>query len=1155
LAKSQKQPAEKSQAITAQAIRDILTSTDAQLITYYLRALLVDKIQEIKNQTPDAAYLFMERFKILDQPNGEEVFKARFVAMDEKNRQAFNRFTLIDALVDQAATRIALLNTPNDREHNPYHLESLMGIVQAAGLGPDYVEQVMSGVWKGHTITPHPTGYLQEVTEGDVASGVDLFMDLIDIGVFHSGYEVPGESRQEELNKALDALLEAETITPSRRATTLEEIKFAASFGLKYVNARSHVLDRVTAASENVFGPRKNAQYPPNFTRRECRMDMALRAWHAGDYDGKPNAEQWTLMAGQVVTTYMAISNHLWRLEQANRYLKGEKPENLGLSFDEAWANQGRPNVDLDDMHHELQDLYELLGGLKTSLYEVFSDIETAMGQITDPTIDGARRAEVFKELEPIFANVKTRMANLYDNRRLKGRTLKSDHGLHVYDSIVREFKRLREVGTSKSHWSDEATTLFEDAAEDLRMDGIALFKIEPRHNHDVNNQIVDNLFNLKSFRAYTIRHGILELDDFRFVDAVGGFRNIDLEDQHRILSAVEAGMPREDGQLLKFFYEANPEGYDDNGYPLQTYGTLRRLEVMEMYQLKFGPMAIIAESDNKGARLQSFIFSPFHLDLMVHTPLNEDHENILGTHLSIEQNYELGAKDRIAKRIRRNVPGQFKRAGGAAMKARSDITRQFGQFSGALIYMQMQRDAEMAARLGKPYYAYEGSGLSNERGGGDPMVAVRLIAQSLQEYQNMTGQPLSEELLSMASSVIHTVQGRELYKTEREIARETESQIAEIIGMRMELEGHVKPGTFIPQKQVLSPTMEKFLRAQINKMMSHYSDVRNAKHPEQGIEVLNLLALIVSDPTMAGNTNNAARMLSKSAGNKAKTITQQRAIGNNIWLALMRTHHDGWFTAGKFMEELHEALHKGFVDEDGQTCRLQESDIEDLLDNEFWDYNAFVRTLTPLARADFAHGAHRLGIDHWGHDQMMSRGRSARVSEDGVLEFAQIDGATAEQSYFAGLYYDAQSMTAGMNALADGSFSSVEDFEIIRRSSDAPNLSLAFNEAAEERWSFLPAVRESARRSRPVLAVMDAYEEQLAAGQKFSTDEQRAAASAYRGTSVTPNQHIVIDYARAYGRRREPLPANPTDVLPTAVHMANDNALSGLALEITGEA
>lgn len=1121
----------------------ILAGTDRKSIREVLQSLADREIQNQGNQYPAAVKLFNQRYEIFNQENGQEEFERLLSELSEDELYAWTRYSLVEKEVDYISWVVAKLNRPDDREHNPYHMGTIIAGLAAAGKGRDYIENMLSHFMHGITATDHPTPHLYESSTIGKEDGVDRRLHLIECAAnISNGYEG-------SVADAVADLLDMDTrLAPERRMTTLGEIVAKLRPALRYKNAREIVLDNIQAECDTMYGPRKSSREAPDFSREDMKMDFAMRLW--ADYDGKPNAEYWTLLAEEVVDTHLCLSMHLWRLEQANNALNG-LPAKHKPTLPEIFSAGNRVP---DNLHPELKEIYGLLYGLKRDLDDIYQGVEKEYKYLNDRHIDANERARRFQEKEGAFAHYHDRVKTLYDNRRFNGRPIPQDRGLSVYVETIKEMIRLRDH-SEVAGWGKNVTKLMDAAASDLHQYGFTHFKMEPRHNHLVDERVVNNLFRHADFLEAITSEKILSSAELKLVHKANkgkGVASLSLAELSPILVKIEKGMDKR--RMREFQLAANPLVFDEDGYPDQAHGTLRRLAVMEQFPLKYGPLLILAESNDRGERLSAFIARPFRLDLVVHTALTEHLKTMRRAHHDRRQIFNAGGREYLARQKAKKAPLQFVRATMAAMLARSDIGKDSGILSGVEVYQAGQDIAKESANIGVASLIKEGSGASNERGGGDRMVLLRLIAQVLQEWNEETGEPIPDDIKTMAVSLLTTQQGRALHKSEAEMTQELQDEIAEMMGLWGELDGVFKKGTFIPQRQKFRTEMEEVLHYALEECMEAYEKIRYAKG-ENGIDcVLDLLANSVSDPEAAGFTNSAARKLSKSDGGGKKKLTKQRAIGSNIWIALMRTHHDGYFTVSDFFKILHKALHTGIeikgADGNTKTVKLYKKDIEKLLDSKHHDYNIFVRSLTPLARADFAEGMKRLGMQKFDYERLRTAGGATRIEKG---QFKKGSGKiTQEQAYLATLFKSADDLRIVSESLLDGTFIDQSDFQTIERSHkpQAGYLRMEFSKAMQARWPFLSDVQEDALKSRPALATMDFIEKRIKAGVQFDENVLRQTASAWRATTTTPNGHIVINHDLAYGRRLQPLPENPAEmVILPAVSDATNADLSHAAV------
>jgi hypothetical protein len=1082
------------------------------------------------NQFPGAVSLYKEQHELAKTGAGKTEFINRFDTLSEEEKSAFLRFSEFDWLADTASWKKAIINRPDDRENNPYHLTSIIQSLKAAGQPRDYVEKVCHHILIGCSATHHPTGYLDEAQDLETQEdGVDRYLGLV---------------TNESPENAAAAVLDMDSrLTPANRATTLGEIASASRYVLRAINARNVVLNQIIESVDAVYGPRTHHTQSPDFSRKALEMDLAVRLW--ADYDGKANAEYWTLLAEEATTTYLSLSHHIWRLEQASAAI-----ENLNHPRNEA-SVPALSALAPDDtkIHTEMRPLYNLMGEIRKDLKILLDEMTQHHRELNDKNITPEQRAEVFKAKEPVFNEMLKRMGSLYNDRQFHGRTIKNDRGLSVYNGITREFTRLREHAAALD-WNPVATDHIINSRRDLHADGLTIFRMEPRHNHLMNEKIINNLFRHPEFLEYLKTHKIISASQIQSIEKANskkGFSSFSFSKKASIVKKIEDTMAI-NGTLGKFLLAANPLKFDSNGYPEQTYGALRRMEVMEQYQLKYGPLFVVAESDDFGERLQRFLMSPYHLNHLVPTALTEDMPNMMRAHQHREQNHINGGQDFLKLIKSSKVPAQFKRALNAVMLARSDISKDFGPLANVLVSAVTALIADGAAARQSPDIIKWGGGQSNNRGGGDFMEVLRIVAQRLQEWQRQNKQKLPPEIRAMVTSLMSTIQGRALYKSGAEIAHELKDQMSEMIGLWTELDGLVKEGTFIPQNDITNPDANDFLEYATEVMMTRYKDFRFAEGKEKGDIILDALALEISNPDIAAHGNNAARINARG-GDKINRQTKQRAIGNDIWTALSRTHHNGYFTVGDFFELLHTAHHKGIKikNKDGtqRTIKLSDEALRQILSSDKINYNVFVRSLSGAAQADFEHGLKRLGVlNQYSHQQIMDIAAGCSTNKGGkFIQKGAAKGIDSKIAYFATIYANAHKLRAFTDAIADDSFKTQPDMiELMQSHPPGDNpLRLAFKSASKKGWPFIERTQDYARRAIPAFLITDYYQNKIneakAGNGKMPSEERlREAASFQRAGGMATVGHVIFSYENAYGRRKEALPENPADII------ANDN-------------
>lgn len=1130
-------------------VTEILSGTDRKAIErLYLQDL--DKVIA-ENENHAAVALFRNQHDIFEK-KGEEAFITSYAQLNEKDRAAFLRFSKLEHLAIQAAARRAKLNVPDDRKNNPYHLETVLEIANAAGVKPADMEKIFNQIQTCDTITNHPTGYLKEKTSlTDQDDGLQHFLDMISITTDKYGKKLTPVQQHNQFVKALKNAATAEHMAPPVKATTSSETYTGLDYALRYINGRDSAIEQIEQAVAKIYhNGKRDPRNPPSITK--TIMDLAVRRWD--DYDGKPNAEHWTSLLGVVGTTLTSVSLHLSRLEQMHDALKsnGTKKINARDSFSlAALSGSNRPS---EKMHEELRFLHELLVKIKTDFTDILKDIEKYYNEIHDPKLNAKQREEKYKELHSEFERIRERTATIYDDKTLRGYGGKN-RGLKIYEYMIEELRGLK-LGDN-----EQAIALANASINGLKMDGLTVFKPEPRHNHHDNVRIIDNLFKNTEFLEYLNTQAVLDNRDFKFLSH-GKFSDTKKIEQRKfdILDKIEIHFKKTKlrNKFQEFLFKANPDIYDEDGYPDQTRGALERLRVMEMFPLKFGPMFIVAESDKFGARYNKFICSGFNLGNMIHTPLTEYLEDMSRSQADAIMNHGLD----IVRSIREltKVPAQFRRAVMAKMFARSDIQRTGGWASGMKVMEQTQANARQAAGTGKPESTKEGSGRSNERGGGDPMVLIRQTAQALQEWSDeRDGEKIPEDVLQMVTMMAVTVQGNETYETAEEIARRKKDQVAEMIGLRLELEGKIERGTFIPQREEFSKEMAALLEHLVTEMMQDYKAFCDVKGKKADNEVLNELMEIISDLKIAKYSNHAARKAGRAIGEKEK-VTSYRAIGKNVALALSRAFNDGYFTSGKFLETMHQALHGTVkINNGAKEISISKVDVKKFFRSDQWNYGFFVRTLTAAQRAEFEHGLKRLGMhEELDHKRLMEIAESATIKKGkkkNTLQY-KAKGVPETVAYFACIYADHHKLRSATHALIDESFydPNTSFSEILLTNAPEPGqLSGKFNKASNKRWPWLVDVAEAERRAAPLYALMSAYDRQLKDKQVFSDKiseaEYRAIAAAYKASTAATIRHIV-EYDVAQGRRDEPLPKNPLDAIRRVSANDNENHDENMALE-----
>jgi hypothetical protein len=282
---------------------------------------------------------------------------------------------------------------------------------------------------------------------------------------------------------------------------------------------------------------------------------------------------------------------------------------------------------------------------------------------------------------------------------------------------------------------------------------------------------------------------------------------------------------------------------------------------------------------------------------------------------------------------------------------------------------------------------------------------------------------------------------------------------------------------------------------------------------------VINNWATIVSDPSLAGAGNSSARAASKSTGTKAERLTAQRAIGSNIWIALARTRHDGYFTAGEFLERMHRKYNNS-----GLSIRHVK---EFTVDSQWWRRNFFLRALMPAVRSDMKHGFEKLGLPDMTFDRAMEIGKSVKI-EEGVLKYDNPTGEiTPEQALHAAFFEDQVLLAALTEAgLAideiDSPYNKPIEELIKTVRPDDNSVNILFGKRTMARWPQLLEAQESERQALPELVMTDLYEDRIRESENIPDATKRLVISATRAGTI-PHLPTVQGYT-AYGRRTVPI-------------------------------
>lgn len=1062
-----------------------LSGTDQQSIYKEAKRMLDAQVAVMgqSGQLPlKAVMLYNNTRTLLSQPDAEDKFRAEYESISQDERNAYSRLRLIDHLLDTGAHIIAQRNRPDDAEHNSYNIEEMLNLARQAGYSAHDMEEFFSDVRIWKAITPHPTEHLD-------SEGIELFRQLVAVG------EKPGEERAAALEDIIKVMTVSD-ITPKRRLTTFEETDFALRQAQIYRDGQREMFRRVNAAVAETFDG-----YPlvPDLNQSESSISTGMRVWHAGgDADGKANADRWALLYGMLSLTRGAVEDHLDDIEKAARLIAEDECDTLRGTFQKT----SQPLTYVRQALEQLKDRIDLLE-------RRFVDTDAAGNK----THKAAADYEVIKE----------EFANLFKGLRIG--KIEYDKRKEFEHELGNYFKLFAQTVNNP-----EAKEIMAESLFLMRQYGLSAAIIETRHNGMMLKETMNNIFSDQDFlQTLNLPPDMTELLASKpvFTGIKNDADGLTPAQQRGFIDYVMHNTTAQ--QRREAFLAANPPTKDGNGYTAQTHEIFERYSLMSQNPGQFG-MAIVAEADEMSTSYQRFLAEPFGATTLLHTPLNEEYETIKNMPESMVTHHLNGGQSDISARALEGTNGSWygHNLVHGQMVPCSDSGKEYGLLVRVLETEGFRQTTAKSIGLGIATLIKRGNGLSLERGGGDDMMYTRYMAQILREYADNRKEPLDPKnpkdrvLLQMASFFSNTEQGRAIRinsATPHQVSDDLCDKLGEMLGRRMELQGLVHKGTYIPPRGKYSPKTHKFLMETAYEMMQLYSAYRHAKGKDGDESVINRWASIVSDPSMSGAANSSARAQSKSSGKKAEALTAQRAIGSNIWIAMARTRHDGYFTSGEFLER----MHKRYND-----SGLSKQDVKEFtVDSQWWRRNFFLRALMPAIRSDMKHGFEKLGVPDMTFDRAIEIGRSVRI-EEGVLKYDDPTGTITEEQALQAAFFEDQALLVALTEAGlaidevDSPYNKPIDelIKTVRPEDNSPNI--IFGKRTLQRWPQLVHAGENERLALPELVMADFYEDKIRSGETVDDPTKRLAISAARAGTIP---HIPTVLGReAYGRRKEPV-------------------------------
>ncbi len=1064
--------------------QSVLSGTDQQGIYKAAKSMLdrhVDSLGKTGELPLKAVLLYNNTQTLLNQPDAEEKFLTEFKGMSEEERNAYSRLRLTEHLLDTGAHIIAHRNRPDDAEHNAYNIEEMLKLARQAGYTAQDIEEFFADIRIWKAITPHPTEHLDE-------EGIELFRQLVAVG----------EKPEEERPAALEVVIKQMTtnqITPKRRLTTFEETDQAIRQAEVYRQGQREMFRRVNTAVASAFD---GYIISPDLKRAESSISTAMRTWHAGgDADGKANADRWALLYGMLSLTRGAVEDHLNDLERAGKLVAEDECDTLRGTFQKA----AQPFTLARKALEQLKDRIDLLESR-------FIDIDA-----------GGNKSH---KKEADYEVIKEEFSSLFNGVNIGKINIETRKGFER--EIGKYFKHL-----SQTIQNPEARQIMAESDFLMRQYGLSAAIIETRHNGVLLKDTMNNIFKDEDFiESLKMPPEMREILKSKPTFAGGhGEDGLSPADQNAILNfVVKAATPE---QRREAFLRANPQEKDGNGYTVQTHEIFERYSLISENPEQFG-MAIVAEADEMSTSYQRFLAEPFGATTLLHTPLNEEYETIRDMPQNMLKHHQNGGQHDISERALVGSNGSWygHNLVHGQMVPCSDSGKEYGLLVRVLETEGFRQTTAKSATGSFATLIKRGNGLSLERGGGDDMMYTRYIAQILREYAEDRGKPFDPKdphdrvLLQMGTFFSNTEQGRAIRinsATPNQVSDDLCEKMGEMLGRRLELEGLVHKGTFIPPRGKYSEKTNTFVMQTAYDMMQLYSAYRHARSENSEESVINNWATIVSDPALAGAANSSARAQSKSSGSKAERLTAQRAIGSNVWIALARTRHDGYFTAGEFLER----MHRKYNDSGLSKQHVKEFTV----DSQWWRRNFFLRALMPAVRSDMKHGFDKLGLPDMTFDRAMEIGKSVRI-EEGVLKYDDPTGKiTPEQALHAAFFEDQVLLAALTEAgLAIDEVDSpynkpIQDLIKTVRPDDN-SVNILFGKRTMARWPQLLEAQESERQALPELVMTDLYEDRIRASEDIPDATKRLVISSTRAATIP---HIpTVQGHTAYGRRTVPI-------------------------------
>lgn len=1055
---------------------DALSGTDAAAIEQILiDQILKNKISGMAEGKAKKLYLKLE--EILSGEKAEKKLKTKTEALSNSEKVLYAKFLTIRNSCRSAAMIIATRNTTS--LDNPYDIDRMIGQMKEKGVKGKELEKVLSTITQWKTGTPHPTQHLSE-------EGKQLFRDILEAN------NLPPEERFQAAQKAISGMLNAD-ITRKERMTVREETDSDREQAKLHRKAQRKTFFALQAALDKHYGDKA-----PQLLSGKIKMTLPYHTWNgAGDADGKPNADKKALLEGMVGYTVDAIVEHLDDVEEA---------------------------IKLD------KSLQKKLGNTLESLKKAHQRLEKLEAKLRDSN-DETSFEKLKKEFEGVYKNLSV------DHAKKGDASVNSEQEL--YEKLTKNLAHVIKDANPK------AKQVLEGSLFVMRQykDTFTTAKIEKRAPGPVDVEIMNKLFSDTEFQEAFLKGWM------KRSLANKSFNALDVDEQRKIMRHIASQAKGDNQSIIEHYQRIFPEGLDDKGFPNQLHERAERLKLQALVPNKFG-MSIVAEASEMSAEYQFFLGEQvFGVKPMMHTMLNEDMKTLEESPDYLIDFAKNGGLTSVHEAVAHNPRlGNYLEKHGAMLPC-SDSTKQLGP---GAFFMQAQAINLMmkfAVENNKTICIKWGNGQTLTRGGGNAHVPGRLKAQAVQWHLNGRALDLkSPEDIKILANIMfssNTEQGRAadfMSPNADRISINHLNMIGEMLGRTLELTGKSPKGEYIPQVAKFSKGARKIF-SQIAKdtMMRGYENFRDAVYTSKNQKIENQrmsdeVAEKVSNMKVAADAGQAARPGSKAVEVKegeevkavktGKALYDLRAIGTTISISHMRTYHDGWFTLGEGLRE----VHKAYLGRE-----IGDGDLKAFMDDPLWT-SMIKNGLRTSSMSDMRSAFKKLDAGDWSHAKAMKIGKSVRIipSEDPkknppVFTFdGEEDGVTPEQAYIAKLYYDQALFVAYTEILAE--FKNNPDFVMPKTLDEVEQraeLHLSNTKGKIGRFeigantnNLFPFVDQNENGNRvetlPSQILADVAEDIHG---EFSQEEKYAITAAQRSATVTKEMDLALDQD-AYGSK-----------------------------------